>query len=164
MTPLIYADFGVGTSVAFPLDYKEMMSDMDNYMISADESATLAARGETDRPRGICCCGAVGPAEEGHSSDAETVPACCDSTAGQWDTAGYTSEETRRWPCGCEMLCIDGSIVALDECAAHRPPRGDLPPPQTTEERLAWLAARTEVLPEGVEPSRAIRITEEVES
>ena len=38
-----------------------------------------------------------------------------------------------------------------------------LPPPQTTQERLAWLAARTEVLPEGVEPSQAIRITEEVE-
>ena len=43
-------------------------------------------------------------------------------------------------------------------------PSADLPPPQTTEERLAWLAARTEVLPEGVEPTRAIRITEEVES
>lgn len=76
MTPLIYADFGVGTSVAFPLDYKEMMSDMDNYMISADESATLAARGETDRPRGMIH---INNSSESHTA----ASAACGAVSGE---------------------------------------------------------------------------------
>lgn len=61
---------------------------MDSYMISAEESAKLAEQGkhvcvghevpadERERPREICCCGAVGPFAEGSSSDAATEPPC----------------------------------------------------------------------------------------
>jgi len=83
---------------------------MTSYTISAAESAALAARGEhrivghevpeheTDRPRGICCCGAVGPTSAGHSSDEETVPTCCWNWHITWTGASTTNGATATAP------------------------------------------------------------------
>lgn len=58
---------------------------MESYMVSAEEAEAMVAAGkhiivghevpetENDVVRGICCCGAVGPAKEGYP---DMLPAC----------------------------------------------------------------------------------------